>query len=75
MPSSDDDNWSGDATLTINHTTGKITKGRRLIFDSSLDPTEVPSSVTLTNGEGTYAHPSGNRTVKVGDLILVEEDV
>lgn len=74
MPSSDDDNWSGDPTITISPVTGKISKGRRIIYDSSLSPTEVPDPVTLTGGEGIYAHPSGNRTVKVGDLILVEEN-
>jgi len=74
MPSKDDDQWSGDATLTIDHATGKISKGRRIIFDSSLSPTEVPDSVSLSGGEGTYSHPTGSQTVKVGDLILVEED-
>lgn len=76
MPGADDDNFAGDPTITLDPDTNRLVKGRRLIYDSSLDPTETPASIALGNptaSEGTYSHPSGAITVKVGDLLLVEE--
>lgn len=63
---SDNNNYAGDQTLTITPT-GALTKGRRLIYNG----TTTPSSVSLTNGEGTFTHfNAGSVPVKVGDLLF-----
>lgn len=73
MPANDDDSWSGDPTITIRDD-GRVVKGRRIIYDSSLAPAATPAPVTISGNTGTYYHQPSNsfRTVKVGDLILVE---
>jgi hypothetical protein len=65
---SDTNNFAGDPTLTLN-SSGNIVKGRRFIFNGSTSPS---SSVTLTNGQGTWTTGGGTTTpVKVGDILMV----
>jgi hypothetical protein len=65
---SDSNNFAGDPTLTLN-SSNNIVKGRRFIFNGSTSPS---SSVTLTNGQGTWTTGGGTTTpVKVGDILMV----
>lgn len=68
----DNNNFAGDPTLTLN-TSGQLVKGRRFIFNG---PTEPTSSLVLTGGTASFTpDPAGSPTitVKVGDILMVRE--
>ena len=75
---SDNNNFAGDPTITIN-TAGKMTLGRRFIYNAGVTPTN--SSITnwgvgahAGKQEGDFAYQGGNPiTVKAGDVIMVRE--
>ena len=69
---SDNNNFAGDPTITLN-TSGQITKGRRFIYNSSTIPDEntVVGSWNPTARTGVYAGANGNVDVKTGDILLV----
>lgn len=71
---SDDNNFAGDPTLTLN-ADGELTKGRRFIYNSNSTPstTTVVGSWNSTTRTGVYAGANGNVDVKTGDILLVLE--
>lgn len=64
----DNNNFAGDPTLTLNES-NKLVKGRRFIFNGSTVPS---SSVVLSGGVGSWTTGGGTTTsVKVGDILMV----
>lgn len=72
MPSTDDDGYAGDPTITI-RSDGKITKGRRLIYSSVIADAGRTTTIDPTTKEGTILINGTNRTVKVGDFLFIDE--
>jgi hypothetical protein len=69
MPASDNDGFAGDPTITI-QPSGKLVKGRAMIFNS----TTTPTSADLNWINKTFNQVNiGPVPIKVGDLILVAE--
>lgn len=83
MPSDDDDNFSGDPTVTIrdglqgtNPNTGqpytdyKLVRGRRFIYNGAVPGN--PTSWNSTSKTGLFTTASGRLTeVKVGDIVMI----
>lgn len=62
---SDNNNFAGDPTLTLNDS-NQITKGRRFIFDGTITGAALPTNP----GSGfTYR----GRSVKTGDILMIRE--
>lgn len=78
MPSSDDDNFAGDPTITIRPSDSKLVKGRRFIFNGSgnipINPNTNSGPYTwndITN-VGTFRTAGGTDTeVKTGDIVMI----
>lgn len=81
MPSTDFNGWAGDPTVTIDDTTKKLVKGRRLIYNSLYTGTGGPGTVTNFSNEtktgkyftGDGAGGSIQRDIKSGDLVFIQE--
>jgi hypothetical protein len=73
MPPSDDDGWAGDPTVTIRDSDSKIVKGRRLIYYSAVSGNTTPPNPALIDGSYQLFAGGEFRTVKPGDLLLVQE--
>jgi len=69
MPSSDDDGWAGDPTITLRETDNKLVRGRRLIYDSTRTGVTLPPNPV----GGQYLTGNGYKDVKAGDLLLVQQ--
>jgi len=75
---SDNNNFAGDPTVTIN-TSGKMTLGRRFIYNAGVTPTNASITNWGTGShagkqEGDFAYQGGSPiTVKAGDVIMVRE--
>ena len=73
---SDNNNFAGDPTVTIN-TSGKITLGRRFIYNAGVTPStsQVPNwgtGIHAGKQEGDFPYQGGSPiTVKAGDIIMV----
>jgi hypothetical protein len=72
MPSSDDDGYAGDPTITIK-SDGKIVKGRRLIYSTLIADAARTTTIDPVTKEGTISINGTNRTVKIGDLLFIDE--
>jgi len=75
---SDNNNFAGDPTVTIN-TSGKMTLGRRFIYNSGVTPTngQITSwgtGVHAGKQQGNFFYQNSSTiTVKSGDIIMVRE--
>jgi len=71
---SDNNNFAGDPTLTLNPS-GEITKGRRLIYNGNITPstTAVVSNWDSGTRTGKYIGNGGEIDVKTGDILFVLE--
>lgn len=73
---SDNNNFAGDPTVTIN-TSGKITLGRRFIYNAGVTPStsQMPNwgtGIHAGKQEGDFSYQGGNPiTAKAGDIIMV----
>jgi hypothetical protein len=72
MPSSDDDGFAGDPTLTL-RSDNKIVRGRRLIYTDETADAGRTTTINPTTKEGTILINEIIRTVKVGDLLFIDE--
>lgn len=73
---SDNNNFAGDPTVTIN-TAGKMTLGRRFIYNAAVTPTNASitswgTGIHAGKQQGNFAYQGGNAIiVKSGDIIMV----
>jgi hypothetical protein len=72
MPSTDDDGYAGDPTITL-RSDNRIVRGRRLIYSSIAADSGRSTTIDPTTKEGTISINGTNRTVKVGDLLFIDE--
>lgn len=67
---SDNNNFAGDPTLTLN-TSNRITRGRRFLFNGTSNVPTNPSSWNGSEGTWTNHNFTYTGTVKAGDVVMI----